>query len=93
MVTSSPFGHTAIIGIRCAMFNQVDKQVGIGDFIEYNRTNNTKAYGVIVEVQRNNRDWQRPIGFTVDWIINGDRMLDTVFASGYDSVWSKAKHK
>jgi hypothetical protein len=75
------------------MFNQVDKQVGIGDFIEYNRTNNTKAYGVIVEVQRNNRDWQRPIGFTVDWIINGDRMLDTVFASGYDSVWSKAKHK
>jgi hypothetical protein len=75
------------------MFNQVDKQVGIGDFIEYNRTNNTKAYGVIVEVQHNNRDWQRPIGFTVDWIINGDRMLDTVFASGYDNVWSKAKHK
>jgi hypothetical protein len=75
------------------MFNQVDKQVGIGDFIEYNRTNNTKAYGVIVEVQRNNRDWQRPIGFTVDWIINGDRMLDTVFASGYDNVWSKVTHK
>lgn len=75
------------------MFHQVDKQVGIGDFIEYNRTNNTKAYGVIIEVQKNSRNWQRPIGFTVDWLINGDRMLDTVFASGYNTVWFKATHK
>ena len=75
------------------MFQQVHKTIGIGDFIQYDRTDGTKAYGVIVEVQPNHRDWQRPIGFTVDWIINGDRMLDTVFASGYDSVWSKAKHK
>ena len=75
------------------MFQQVFKRVGIGDFIEYKRTDGTKAYGVIIDSVSNDRDWQRPVCFTVDWLINGDRMLDTVFASGYDRVWSKAKHK
>ncbi len=75
------------------MLQQVFKRVGIGDFIEYKRIDGTKAYGVIIEVQNNSRDWQRPIGFTVDWIINGDRMLDTVYASGYEIAWSKAEHK
>ncbi len=74
------------------MLQQAHKAVGIGDFIQYDRTDGTKAYGIIIERQHNHRDWQRPIAFTVDWLINGDRMLDTVFASGYNTVWFKVKH-
>jgi len=74
------------------MLQQVHKAVGVGEFIQYDRTDGTKAYGIIIEAQHNHRDWQRPIAFTVDWLINGDRMLDTVFASGYNTVWFKVKH-
>lgn len=77
---------------KLLMFQREHKTIGIGDFIQYDKTNGTKAYGIITDSVQNNR-LQAPIGFRIDWITNGEGMLDTVFGSGYNSTWSKAQHK
>jgi len=78
---------------KCAKyltFQREHKTIGIGDFIQYDRADGTKAYGILIETITNNRNLQAPIGFTVEWITNGERMLDIVYGSGYNSTWSKA---
>ena len=67
--------------------------VSVGDLIKYDRVAGLTAIGVLTEVVKNDRNYNSVIGFKVEWIINGDMMLDVVFVSGYNVAWSKVEHK